>query len=256
MAIITLTTDFGLKDHYASAVKGAILTRLPTASIVDISHNIEKYNLLDASYILKESYPNFPKGTIHIIGINTELSNSGGYVLVQQNDHFFIGADNGIFSLLFEESPQKIREISPADDQRLSFPARDVFAKVACDLASGTDFNTIGTAKDGLLERIAFRATSMGDNIRGSFVYIDSYGNVTTNIDRRLFEQVGKRRPFLIELARHSIERISREYSEVPEGEVLAIFNSSDHLEIAMRNGKAGSLLNLKINDSITIRFL
>jgi S-adenosyl-L-methionine hydrolase (adenosine-forming) len=256
MAIITLTTDFGLKDHYVSAVKGAILNRLPSANIVDISHNIEKYNLLDASFILRESYPNFPKGTIHIIGINTELSISGGYVLVQQDDHFFIGADNGIFSLLFEESPRNIREISPDDDQKLSFPVRDVFAKIACQLAAGEDFNSIGKVKDGLLERIAFRATSMGDNIRGSFVYIDSYGNVTTNIERRLFEQVGKRRPFLIELARHSIERISKEYSEVPEGEVLAIFNSSDHLEIAMRNGKAGSLLNLKINDSITIRFL
>jgi S-adenosylmethionine hydrolase len=256
MAIITLTTDFGLKDHYVSAIKGAIFSRLPAATIVDISHNIEKYNLLDASFILKESYPNFPKGTIHLIGINTELSTSGGYVLIEQHDHFFIGADNGIFSLLFEETPQKIREISPADDQKLSFPARDIFTKAACELASGADFNSIGTTKNGLIERIAFRATSMGDNIRGSFVYIDSYGNVTTNIDRQLFEQVGKRRPFLIELARHSIERISKEYSEVPEGEVLAIFNSSDNLEIAMRNGKAGSLLNLKINDSITIRFL
>jgi len=256
MAIITLTTDFGLKDHYVSAIKGAILSRLPSATIVDISHKIEKYNLLDASYILKESYPNFPEGTIHIIGINTELSTSGGYVLLKQNGHYFVGADNGIFSLLFEETPREIREISPADDEKLSFPVRDVFVKAACELAAGTDLNAIGTPKDGLLERIAFRATSMGDNIRGSFVYIDSYGNVTTNIDRRLFEQVGKRRPFLIELARHSIERISREYSEVPEGEVLAIFNSSDHLEIAMRNGKAGSLLNLKINDSITIRFL
>jgi S-adenosyl-L-methionine hydrolase (adenosine-forming) len=256
MAIITLTTDFGLKDHYVSAIKGAILSQLPDITIVDISHKVEKYNLLDASYILKESYPNFPKGTIHIIGINTELSNSGGYVLVKQYDHYFIGADNGIFSLLFEETPVQLRDISPDDNQKLSFPVRDVFAGVACTLASGVQFDTIGKPKKDLLERIAFRATSMGDNIRGSFVYIDSYGNVTTNIDKRLFQQVGKGRAFIIELARHSIERISREYSEVPEGEVLAIFNSSGYLEIAMRNGKAGSLLNLKINDSITIRFL
>lgn len=255
MAIITLTTDFGLKDHYVSAIKGAILSRLPSVTIVDISHKIEKYNLLDASFILKESFPNFPKGTIHLIGINTELSGSGGYVIVKQNDHYFIGTDNGIFSLLFEEMPHQIREIPVEPGEKLSFPARDIFAKAACSLAEGTDFNSIGKSKEGLLQKIPFRATSMGDNIRGSFVYIDSYGNVTTNIDKRLFEQVGKGRPFIIELARHSIERISKEYSEVPEGEVLAIFNSSDSLEIAMRNGKAGSLLNLKINDSITIRF-
>lgn len=255
MAIITLTTDFGLKDHYVSAIKGAILSQLPGVTIVDISHKIEKYNLLDASFILRESYPNFPKGTIHLIGINTELSTSGGYVLVSQNGHYFIGADNGIFSLLFEETPQTIRQINLDQEQSLSFPARDIFARAACQLAAGTDFNSIGSPKDGLLQRIPFRATSMGDNIRGSFVYIDSYGNVTTNIDRRLFTQVGNGRPFIIELARHTIERISKEYSEVPEGEVLAIFNSSSYLEIAMRNGKAGSLLNLKINDSITIRF-
>jgi S-adenosyl-L-methionine hydrolase (adenosine-forming) len=255
MAIITLTTDFGLKDHYVSAIKGAILSRLPTVTIIDISHKIEKYNLLDASFILKESYPNFPKGTIHLIGINTELSGSGGYVAVKQNDHFFIGTDNGIFSLLFEETPQNIREITVESGERLSFPARDIFAKTACRLAEGEDFNSLGNPKESLLQRIPFRATSMGDNIRGSFVYIDSYGNVTTNIDKRLFDQVGKGRPFIIELARHSIERISKEYSDVPEGEVLAMFNSSDSLEIAMRNGKAGSLLNLKINDSITIRF-
>lgn len=255
MAIITLTTDFGLKDHYVSAIKGSILSRLPGVTIVDISHKIEKYNLLDASYILKESYPNFPKETIHMIGINTELSNSGGYVLVRHNDHYFIGADNGIFSLIFEETPQLVRELALEENQSLSFPMRDIFAKVACELAQGMDFNAIGKPKDSLLQRIPFRATSMGDNIRGSFVYVDSYGNVTTNIDRHLFRQVGKGRPFIIELARHSIERISKEYSEVPEGEVLAMFNTSGFLEIAIRSGKAASLLSLKINDSITIRF-
>lgn len=255
MAIITLTTDFGLKDHYVSAIKGAILSRLPTVTIVDISHKIEKYNLLDASYILKESYPNFPEGSIHIIGINTELSASGGYVLVKQYGHYFIGADNGIFSLLFEEFPQQIRALDVDPEQKLSFPVRDIFTKIACQLASGTNFNGIGHARHELLQRIPFRATSMGDNIRGSFVYVDSYGNVTTNIDKRLFEQVGQGRPFIIELARHTIERISSEYSDVPEGEVLAMFNASGFLEIAMRNGKAASLLNLKLNDSITIRF-
>lgn len=255
MAIITLTTDFGLKDHYVSALKGAILSQLPSANIIDISHDIEKYNLLETSYILKETYPSFPQKTVHIIGVNTELSSSGGFVLVEHAGHYFIGADNGIFSLLFEEGPAVIRELILEEGQKLSFPTRDIFAKIACQIAQGADINTIGKPKDGLLQRIAFRATSMGDNIRGSYVYIDSYGNVSTNIDRQLFQQVGKGRPFIIELARHSIERISKEYSDVPEGEVLAIFNASGFLEIAIRNGKAAGLLSLKISDSITIRF-
>jgi S-adenosylmethionine hydrolase len=123
-------------------------------------------------------------------------------------------------------------------------------------LANGVSLESIGKPKQNLLQRLPFRATSMGDNIRGSIVFIDSYGNVITNIDRNLFDQIGKGHPFIIELARNNqIDRISNEYNEVPEGEILALFNASNHLEIAMRNGKVSGMLNLKLNDSITIRF-
>ena len=257
MAIITLTTDFGLKDHYAGAVKGAILTQLPEANVVDISHQIEKYNIQDASYILKASYPDFPKGTVHIIGLLTELGNTGGYVAVAANGHYFIGADNGIFSLLFDEPPSQVAEIRVDSHQNLSFPVRDIFVKPACLLAQGHAIETIGQSKKELLQRIPFRAASMGDNIRGSVIYVDSYGNSITNIHKNLFEDVGKGRPFIIEMARNNIiERISKDYNDVPEGEILALFNASDRIEIAMRNGKVSAMLNLKLNDSITIRFL
>lgn len=257
MAVITLTTDFGLKDHYAGAVKGAILNQLPDAAIVDISHQIEKYNIQDASYILKAGYPDFPKGTVHIIGLVSEFANTGGYVALEANGHYFIGADNGIFSLLFDEHPKRIVEIAIQQDQNLSFPVRDIFVKPACLLAKGGDLETIGHPKKELLQRIPFRAASMGDNIRGSIIYVDSYGNTITNIHRKLFNDVGKGRPFIIEMARNNvIERISKDYNEVPEGEIMALFNASEQIEIAMRNGKVSSMLNLKLNDSITIRFL
>lgn len=256
MAIITLTTDFGLKDHYVGSVKGAILKQLPTASIIDISHQIEKFNIQDAAFILKETYPDFPKNTVHIIGLLTEFRNTGGYVAVENNGHFFIGADNGIFSLLFEETPEKIIEIPVDPKQNLSFPVRDIFVPFACMLANEVNIETIGKPKQNLLQRLPFRATSMGNIIRGSIVFVDSYGNVITNIDRKLFEQIGKGQKFIIELARsNQIERLSSEYNEVAEGEILALFNASNHLEIAMRNGKISSMLNLKLNDSITIRF-
>ncbi len=256
MSIITLTTDFGLKDHYVSSVKGAILSQLPDITIVDISHQVEKYNIQDAAFILKESYPNFPKNTVHVIGLLAEYTSAGGYIAIQNNDHYFVGADNGIFSLLFDEIPKIIIEISIEPSQHFSFPIRDIFAKVACRLASGIAIETLGKPKENLLQYFPFRATSMGDNIRGSILYVDSYGNVITNIDRSLFDQVGRNRSFIIELARNNeIDKISREYNDVPEGEILALFNASDHLEIAMRNGKVSSMLNLKLNDSITIRF-
>lgn len=256
MAIITLTTDFGLKDHYVGSVKGAILKQLPDAAIIDISHQIEKFNIQDAAFILKETYPDFPKNTVHIIGLLTEYRNTGGYIAVEHDGHFFIGADNGIFSLLFEETPKNSIEIPVDSTQNLSFPVRDVFVPFACMLANGVGIETIGKPKHNLLQRLPFRATSMGNIIRGSIVFVDSYGNVITNIDRKLFEQVGKGQPFIIELARsNQIDRLSFEYNEVAEGEILALFNASNHLEIAMRNGKISSMLNLKLNDSITIRF-
>ncbi len=256
MAIITLTTDFGLRDHYVGSVKGAILNQLPGAVIIDISHQIEKFNIQDAAFILKEAYKDFPKHTVHIIGLLTEYSSSGGYLAAAHNDHFFIAADNGIFSLLFDETPKKIIEIAADTASNLSFPVRDIFVKAACKLAGGIDIETLGRPKENLLQRLAFRATSMGNIIRGSIVFVDSYGNVITNIDQALFSKIGAGQPFIIELARNNqIERISKDYIEVPEGEILALFNSSKVLEIAMRNGKVSSMLNLKLNDSITIRF-
>ncbi len=256
MSIITLISDFGLKDHYVSSVKGAILNQIPTATIIDISHQVEKYNIQGAAFILKETFASFPKGSVHIIGILTEMKNTGGYVAVEHNEHFFVAADNGIFSLLFDELPKKVIEISIDPTLNLSFPVRDIFAPIACKLANGEAIESLGKPKESLLQRLPFRATTMGSNIRGSIVYVDSYDNVVTNIDRALFDQVGKGQPFVIELARgNQIEKISREYNDVPEGEILALFNSSNYLEIAMRNGKISSLLNLQLNNSITIRF-
>lgn len=259
MAIITLTTDLGLKDHYVSAIKGAILSRLPEAKIVDISHQIPTYNILDAAYILKNAYPNFPKGTVHIIGVKDEhldeQTNLSQYVIVLADGHFFIGTNNGIFSLLLDNPPEKIYEINTNKGLVSPFATRDVFTKAACHLAEGGTIEEIAKPKTDLLERMPFRAASMENMIRGSVVYIDSYGNVITNIHKTLFNQIGKGRNLIIELKSTEINRLSKIYSDVPDGEVLALFNSSDFLEIAINIGRANELLYMKINDTITVRF-
>ena len=105
MAIITLTSDWGLKDHYAGAVKGAILSKMPGARIVDISHQIPSFEIEQAAFVLKNAYSNFPKGSVHILGINTEESDKYAHTVVEVDGHFFIGTDNGIFSLLFDKKP-------------------------------------------------------------------------------------------------------------------------------------------------------
>lgn len=252
MAIITLTTDLGLKDHYIGSVKGSILSRFPEAAIIDISHQVPTYNIQDAAYIIKNAYPNFPKGSIHIIGIKAEQTSQSSHVIVFSDGHYFISADNGIFSFL-DSAIEKIIEL-PASIS--TFPTRDVFAVAATAMAKGVKMEELGKTKESLLERMPFRAATMGDMIRGTVEYIDSYGNVMCNITQTLFNQVGKGREFKIEFARYEILKISKTYNDVPEGEILALFNSANQLEISMNSDRANSMLNLKLNDSITIRFL
>ncbi len=252
MSIITLTTDFGLKDHYVSSVKGAILKQLPTASIIDISHQIEKYNIPETAFVLKNAYMNFPKGSVHIIGVKTEQSKQAPHVIVYSDGHYFIGSDNGIFYLLLENHIDRI--IALPEDASI-FPTRDIFVNAACHLISGKPVEELGTIKTELFQSIPFRAASIGDMIRGTAIYVDTYENVVTNISQSLFNQVGKGRPFKIDLKNNEIGKISKSYNEVPEGEIIALFNSSGYLEIALNTAKASSLLYLKINDQITIQF-
>jgi len=256
MAIITLTTDLGLKDYYVSAVKGSILSQLPDVTIVDISHLIPSFNLQEAAYVLKNSFPNFPEGTVHIIGVNTELSVNTPPVGIELSGHFFIGADNGIFSLMFDKVPDKIVELSiQHDTSNPNFPTRDIFAKAACHLARGGTLELLGSLKSSVNERILFRPVSVGDNLRGTIIYIDSYNNAVTNITKNLLKEAGKGRNFSIRFGSHEIDKLSKTYQDVVEGEILALYNAAGHLEIAMNRGKASQLLNLHMGDTITVAF-
>lgn len=258
MAIITLTTDLGLKDYYVSSVKGAILTEYPAAMIVDITHEVPAFDIQQAAFILKNAYPSFPEKTIHVIGVNAEADPDHPHVAVEINKHFFIGADNGIFSLLFDKVPEKIVELNIRQETDiLTFPTRDVFVKAACHLARGGTMEIIGTPRKTIYERTLFRPVSESSMIRGTVIYIDSYKNVICNITKSLFKEIGKGRPFSIFFRRpdYNIDEISKAYNDVPEGEKLALFSSTGYLEIAINKGEASNLLGLKQNDTIRIEF-
>ncbi len=256
MAIITLTTDLGLKDYYVSAVKGSIYSQWPDAVIVDITHQIPSFNIQEAAYILRNSYANFPKGTVHIVGVNAEVSLQTPHIALLANGHYFIGADNGIFSLIFESPPDKIVELNQFQElDNPTFPTRDVFTKAACHLAKGGILDLIGTPKSELIERMLFRPVTVGDNLRGSVIYIDSYSNVVTNITKKIIAEMGNGRKFSVRFGSHEIEKISKTYLEVIDGEIAVLFNSAGHLEIAITRGKASQLLNLHLGDTITLQF-
>lgn len=264
MAIITLTTDMGTRDYYVAALKGSIYSQLPDATLVDISHHIPPFDIAQAAFVLKNCYKDFPKGTIHIMGVNPESSKDVGHVIVSYSGQWFIGADNGIFSLLFEKQPDAIFElnITPEVDE-FTFPTKFVFGKAACHIARGGTPEIIGKRIEKLQQRQIFRPVAEENFIRGGVQYIDSYGNVLTNITKALFNEVGRGRPFTIFFRRatYDINTINRSYNEVPEGEKVAIFSSSGYLEIAINKGVEGSgggankLFGLKLNDIVTIQF-
>jgi hypothetical protein len=282
MSIITLTTDYGLKDHFVGALKGKILTENSEATIVDISHNIDPFNTVEASYIIGASYMSFPKGTVHLIGVDAELNKENQHIAMQWNDHFFICADNGILSMLSQKVvPQKIVAINIHD--RLSEDATDldVFVTVASHLSKGGLLNVIGKEITTIKQVTELQPVVAADknSIKGYVIYIDHFGNAVTNITKKLFMEVAKGRPYEIPLLQKRnqkksspIKNIWAKYSDIAnagkypiknyEGDKLAIFNEAGFLEIAIFRsnplsvGSASSLMGLYYRDSITIEFI
>ncbi|RED48194.1 SAM hydrolase/SAM-dependent halogenase family protein [Seonamhaeicola aphaedonensis] len=276
MAIITLTTDFGEKDHFAGATKGAIYSELPNVRIVDISHSVSPFNIPEAAYIIQNAYRSFPKGTIHIIGIDSEINQENKHIAIKLDDHYFVCANNGIMSMICSEiAPEKIVEINIHDKIQTSFPVLDVFVKVACHIARGGTLEVIGKTIDTIkpIKHIAPYVNDDKTQIIGSVIYIDNYGNVVTNIKRNFFETIQKGRAFEISARSYKFKKIFNKYSdivnfEIPEekrhdeGKGMVVFNSGDFLEIAVYKsntatvGSASSLMGMRIMDTVSIHFI
>ncbi|MCD9576204.1 SAM hydrolase/SAM-dependent halogenase family protein [Flavobacterium soyae] len=274
MSIITLTTDYGLKDHFVGSLKGKIISELPDAKIIDISHDIDPFNTAEASYIIGASYLCFPKGTVHLIGVDIERNKENQHIAMQWNDHYFICADNGILSMLTQKIvPQKIVEINIHDRFPIEFSDLDIFIQVACHIAKGGLLNVIGKEIPAVKEVTELQAVvaADGNSLKGYVIYIDHFGNVVTNISKQQFLEVAKGRPYEIVMKPKSIKTILPNYSDIAtsdkypiktyEGEKLAIFNEAGFLEIAIfrsnpsKVGSANSLLGLNYRDVITIKF-
>lgn len=257
MAIITLTTDLGSKDFYQAALKGSIVRHLPTANIIDITHEIAAFNIPHAAFVLKNAFHYFPEDTVHLIGIDSVYHERTRYLALRYKKHYFVGSDNGIFSLLFDEEPEEIVEINIMQDLNyLHFPLSDIFAKAACHLANGGKLTEIGIPTNQLEQRMTLQPVIEGDVIRGAVIYIDSFQNVITNITKDIFTRYQKNRNFTLYFRRNeSINTLSWHYNEVPEGEKLCLFGISNHLEIAMNKGNASGLLGLHVGDIVRIEF-
>jgi len=257
MAIITLTTDLGDKDIYQAALKGSILKLLPSVNIVDITNNVSAFNIQQAAFILKNSFHYFPDNTVHLIGIDTVFNTSTKFLAIKYNNHYFVGADNGIFSLMFKTIPAEMVEINIMQDLKfLHFPLADIFVKAACHLATGGKLEDIGEPIDTIENKMTLQPVVEKNLIKGSVIYIDAFQNVITNITKDFFNSVQQGRRFILYFKRNeTISELSWHYNEVPEGEKLCLFGISDHLEIAINKGNASGLLGLNLGDSVILDF-
>jgi len=253
MAIVTLTSDWNKDDFYVAAVKGRILSRCPDVTLVDITHQVPAFNIAHAGFLVRNSYRHFPDHTIHVIAVKCASSDKQPLVAVQYNNHYFIGTDNGIFGLILDEGPLECIRLE--SDGGNSFPVYSVLVNAACDILQKKKFSQIGKPHRELYKQLPMLPAIDEGRINGSVVYIDSYKNAITNISRSLFEQIGKGRPFEIQGNHFRVQKINKAYNETSSGEILAIFNSLDLLEIAMYEGNAADLLNLDITSSVRIRF-
>ncbi|MGB5980592.1 MAG: SAM-dependent chlorinase/fluorinase [Nonlabens sp.] len=275
MAIITLTTDYGIKDPYVGAVKGAIFKQLPDVNVVDISHHVTPFHIAEAAYIIQNSYITFPKGTIHIIGVDAEHTPENKHVAVLLNGHYFICADNGVLCLIMNKlRPERMVEINIHDRIESNFTMLDAFVQTACHIARGGTLEVIGKPVNYLqgLGGIFPQVSNQHLYIHGQVIYIDNYGNSVTNITREVFEKVGKGRNFVMQARSEKYYEILERYSDVvnfnvrPEqrdvdGKGLCIFNSADYIEIAtyksnpLTVGSASSLFGLRIETPVIINF-
>lgn len=257
MGIITLTTDLGDRDFYQPALKGSILSLYPEVRLVDISHQVEPFNVQQAAFIIKNAYRYFPAHTVHLIGIDSVFSRNTRYLAIRYQDHYFVGADNGIFSLLFDGEPEEVAELNLLQDLKfLHFPLTDIFAKAACHLAKGGRLADIGEPIDQLVHRVIIQPVIDGNTVRGSVIHVDRFENIITNISKDLFNRVQQSRRFTLFFRRNeSINQLSWHYNEVPEGEKLCLFGISNHLEIAINKGNASGLLGLYPGDTVRVEF-
>lgn len=254
MAYITLISDLGISSYRIAQVKLALAQFLQSSDqVIDITHEIPVFNIRVAAFVIKQVFNDLPTGSINLISIDDDVFINKNALLIEVDQKFFIGPDNGVFSLAFSNHNPEYYKIKIPET---NFPLKDFFPQLVRDLLNNKPIHEIGEKSNEIKHLLPIEPTYDGDDLRGTVLYIDHYGNVITNISKSLFEKVGQGRNFTLYLGRFEKHRsLNNFYGEVPVGEKLIYFNSSGYLEIALNKTSASKLLGLKLDSIITIEF-
>jgi S-adenosylmethionine hydrolase len=242
--IITLTTDFGRSDPYVAMMKGIILSINPNATIIDVTHQIPAHSMREGGMIIKESYTYFPSGTVHVGVVDPGVGGIRRPIAILVDNHFFVGPDNGLFSPIIEtqchtdvihlnETRYWMHTISP------TFHGRDIFAPIAAHLSLGTNLLLMGEKIDNPTLLPSPLPQKNNIDLVGEIIRVDHFGNLITNITEEHLGPFLTAKDLAIRIGRITVKKISTTYSDVPEGQPLALIGSSHLLEIAVNMGRA-----------------
>jgi S-adenosylmethionine hydrolase len=255
MSIVTIISDFGQKDHYAALLKGAILTNNPSINIIDITHEVDTHDIRQASYHLNAVCKKFPPGTIHVVAVNNFYDTDYEIIVFEYKEMFFVGPNNGLFSLAFDSIEEdQVYKVALDEQDNSMF---DLIAHGVGLISHDMSITEVGPPLNRFEKKIDVKPVMTSDEIRGTIIHIDKFENVIVNVHREFFDHFRKGRDFEIFFKYYDpITKISDNYSNAAVGEVLCIFNSANYLEISINMGKAASQLDLMKDETIQIKFL
>jgi len=260
--IITLTTDFGLKDPYVAEMKAVILSISPKTKIVDITHKIEKFNIRMGAYTLAAAYPYFPKGTIHVAVIDPGVGTKRKAILVQTKNAHFIGPDNGVLALAGKS--QGIEHIYGIENLNFMLPkisytfhGRDIFAPAAAYLANGASPSEFGPEIPEIVTPKHAKITKRRHTLTGEIIHIDGFGNIITNLREKDCELMGIKKTVKLKLKDTRLKlKLCKAYSEVKARQPLAIIGSHNFLEISINQGDAAENFQTRVGDKVTLYYI
>lgn len=247
--VITLTTDFGLQDHYVAVMKAVMMKMVPDVSFIDISHKIPPQDVMAGAWVLRNAAMMFPPGTVHLAVIDPGVGTERKPVAIEMNGHFFVGPDNGLFSLISDQYESTVVELTETafwgDNPSQTFHGRDIFAPAAAHLANGVPLERLGTPFNRLVTYHWATPISDKDGIQGWVVHIDSYGNLITNIPGEMMERMSPSGEYKIYVGNTILQSVSKTFGSVPEGDPVAYIGSAGMLEIAVNKGDASQMLSV-----------
>lgn len=255
MAIITLLTDSGENDHYVAAIKAKILGINPGVRVMDITHHIAPCDIAHAAFVLRSLYRDFPKGTVHLVGVNATGNRGDVPIALQMEDQFFVGADNGLFGLISDKVHQTLVELNTINTINSTFPERDIFAPAAVKLASGIAISDLGKPLPSFKKMIDRQVKATKKQITGTVIHVDSMGNLITNIPKEAFDVLSKNKGYTIQFGGERFRRIHTNYNQADDGECFILFNSLGLLEVGIYKGNASELLGLSYDSVVNIIF-